>query len=73
MEENLLIVPHCLKANSSEQLIEEMLKNNLVNNTRFNYFSIHKDGPQWVAWFNAESEIFPEISIKDMDRAIFSK
>ena len=44
-------IPHYITAPTKEALMKEMLKNNIKNNTRFQYFQISIDGGEYIAWY----------------------
>ena len=48
--------PVFIQADTKEDLMREMLKNNLKHNTYFPYRDIQKDGKTWIAWFEADVE-----------------
>jgi hypothetical protein len=51
MAKNILRIPHYLIANTKDELIRLMLKNNVDNDKEYGYFDIQKEGSQWVAWY----------------------
>lgn len=47
-------IPVYLEASSKRELIEKMLKNNMLNGKVYNYQTPVKEGRNWVVWFFAD-------------------
>jgi hypothetical protein len=65
---NQLNAPKFIKATTAVGLSRLMLRNNIKHGKRFNYFSIQKDGKDWVAWYvydYIESEAVEELAKKE--------
>ena len=62
MEKNIFNVPLYLEADSKEALFKKMQKNNIINDTMFEYYSIYeqKNGKH-VAWFRADLKVHKRI------------
>jgi hypothetical protein len=54
MDKILSNIPISLSADSEIELSQKCLRNNLLNDTMFEYYQILKVGKKWVAWFRAD-------------------
>jgi len=55
MDKNIFNVPVYIQADSREALIRKMQKNNLINDTMFEYYQIYEDkSGKVIAWFRAD-------------------
>ena len=45
------IVPLFLTAKSKEELLEKMIKNNMINGKAYNYMPPSKEGSEYVVWY----------------------
>ena len=54
------VVPHFVKARTSEQLIKKMLQVQIRRGTHIPFFDIQKQDGLWYAWYNTEvRNVFP--------------
>jgi len=56
MAKDIFRIPRFLVANTKEELVKKMLKNNIEKDKEFDYYLIVKEGSQWVAWYYINSQ-----------------
>ena len=47
-------IPVYISAKSKDELIEKMLKTNLINAKGYNYMAPQREGNSWVVWYYAD-------------------